>query len=529
MLTNTFFWLFVVANFVSAVGTYMFTTGVSWIMTEELDASPILVALVQTANFLPMVLLVLVAGAVGELFDQQKTLIATQVFLVISVLAFAYLAYQEQFSPVIVLVFTFVNGIAAAFARPILAALVPQIVEGREQLRRAIDINAVFFNVSRALGPILGGWLISAYTLDLPFWINAATFLAVIGVMLFWKDKRHEGREIPREPLRFAMGDTVRFARHTPALYDSIFRAVIFFVSAGALYTLLPLLAKDKLDGDATTYGIMLGGTGLGALSVVLFTDRITEWLGANRLTVYASLGLAAALAGLGVVPDEYWGTGLTFLAGICWQLAYTAIMTSAQTSLPDWYQSRGMSLFMMTMSLGIGLGSILWGILAEFGSISLSFFVSAGLAAGGAFLGRRFELDQSEGVDLDAAGDVPEPPDYLKIDDDEPDGQRPVLVEVHYHLGEADAKEAIRKINALEGPRYRNGAREWHLVRDPEDDSRLIENFYGLSVAQYLRQQQRIIGEDFENEQELREWLEQAGGSVERKVFLRAEQPEAA
>ena len=523
LFKNTFFWLFTLASFISTVGTWLFSVGASWMMTD-MDASPTMIALVQTATFIPLCLLALPAGAVAELYNQQRVLIISQAMLVVNALAFAFLVTQDQVSIGMILGFTFLNGVGAAFARPILAALIPQIVAGRHQLRRAIDINGVFYNVSRTVGPVLGGWLISAYTLDLPFWIDAITFLAVIGVISFWKDRRHTDDPLPREPLTLAMGDTIRFLRYTPALYHSIYRAVLFFFAAAALWALLPILAKDEMGGNATTYGIMLGGTGLGALGAAFLTDTLTDRWGANRLTFLSSLVLAGSLVGLGLAPNEYVGTAMCLVAGVSWQFAYTALMTSAQYSLPDWYQARGMSLFLMTMSVGMGIGSILWGLVAELGQLSYGFYAAAGLSVVGALIGRRFRLDQAADANLEAATDLC-PPEGISPDDDSHRNER-IMVQVNYVLGNSDPDEAIKKISQLRSPRYRNGARHWHLVRAPDDDGSLLETYTGVSTTHYCRQLNRVTEDDRAQEREIEEWLTRSEGSIERSVLVEADLP---
>ncbi len=514
---NTYFFVFVGANFISSVGTFLFTTGCAWLMTE-MGAPEYMTALVQTAAFLPMVLFVLHAGAVGELYDQRKIILITQTTQIVLISLFAYLIYQRSITTWTILLFTLVTGTAGAFTSPVLAALVPQIVKPRDQLRKAIDINTVFNNISQAIGPILAGWMLAKFTTSTPFWIDAATFLTVIAVMWFWKDRRHDDRQYPAEPMRFAMADTLRFVRHAPALYDSMFRAVLFFIPASAFFALLPVVADQRLGGDATDYGVMLGGIGAGALLVMFFTDKLTEKLGASKLTMLASILLGVTLAGMILVKGVVLGTVMTVSAGVCYQVGYTAIMTSAQSSLPDWFQSRGMSVFMMTLSAGMGLGSIIWGLTATFGSLEWAFYGAAGLSVLFAVFGSRFRLDQAKDAKLDPVADLPIP-EYL-TEKDHSDFDRPVLVQHVYALGRIDEEKALHRLRKLKSVRARNGGRCWSLLENPEEDGCLVESYYIESKTHVLRQLGRVMEDDHSQVEEVRQWLEENGGEAGYRIF---------
>ncbi|MGB3467728.1 MAG: MFS transporter, partial [Cyclobacteriaceae bacterium] len=266
---NTFFLLFVFATFISNTGTWLFALGSGWLMTE-LDSSEFMVSLVQTATLIPLFLLALPAGAIGDIYNQKRIIIITQSLLIVNTLIFAYIVYLDKATVVLLLVFTLLNGVGAAFSRPVMAAFIPQLIS-KEKLRTAVNLTGMAYNLSRALGPILGGWLITTFAIDMPFWIDGISFGAVVLVILFWSGNKVKPKTASQK-LKWAMGDSVRFLRYTPALYKSIIRAVLFFFPASALWAFMPLIAREQLGGDATLYGYLLGASGFGAVSSITFS-----------------------------------------------------------------------------------------------------------------------------------------------------------------------------------------------------------------------------------------------------------------
>ena len=513
---NGFFLLFITAAFVSNVGTWLFNVAAGWLMTE-LDGSALMVSLVQTANLLPLVLLAVPAGTLGDLGDRRKILLIAQTTLIGVNAAFAFLVQGDLVSPQLLLLFTLLNGIGAAVSAPLMTAVIPQLVQ-RDQLSTAMSIGGISFNAARALGPILCGWLITTFSMALPFWIDAASFAAVVGVIFFWSDDRHRDDHLPPRVFQFAMADSVRFLRYTPALYNSIFRSVLFFVGAGALWALLPLVAREQLGGDANLYGYLVGSVGIGAVLSGIFYDRIAAAFGtSNRLTLLVSLAFAGSLVGLGLTPTILWAYVATFLCGICWQLAFTSLISSTQYALPKWFGVRGMAYYFMAMGLSLALGSALWGWLADAFGLDMAHLVAAGVCVVTALVGRRFPLDQAKGADLGAFTRYPQAPVPAGADED-PGGL--LLVRNHYQRGRADVRELTRRLLRLRNKRYRSGALRWHLFRpvEGETEADVVETYAEIKYTVVNRHDSRITQEDHRALEEFSDWLEAQGGSCRQE-----------
>ncbi|CAH0998893.1 Enterobactin exporter EntS [Neolewinella maritima] len=511
-LKNTYFLLFVFATFVSNVGTWLFAIAAGWLMTD-LGSSALSVSLVQTAALLPMLLLAVPAGTVGDLFDRRRVVIYSQLFLIVNTLTFAYLVYLELASVNLLLLFTLLNGAGAAFARPVLSAIIPQLVE-RDELRTAMAAASISFNLSRAVGPVLAGILIARFSIDLPFWIDGLSFAAVVAVIYFWRQDKDEADTLPREPLGLAMMDSIRFLRYTPALYNSVLRSLVFFVSAGALWALLPLVAKERLGGGADLYGYLVGAAGLGAVVAGLVSNWLTDRFGSNHLTVAVSIVLGVGLAALGYTTRTEIALAAAFVCGMCWQSAFTSLITSAQYALPKWFGARGMAYFIMAMSGAIALGSAVWGWLADVTSIEMAHYLAAGTGAILAPLGLRFQLDQAEQADLRAVSDTT----CIPPEDEQHSGW--VMTRIHYRLGQADPREAAGRIQSLKPKRYRAGALRWGLYREAGRQDELIEAFMEASWSQLQRHARHVTREDEGQVRAFEEWLRAQGGSVERQLL---------
>lgn len=509
---NRFFLLFVVATFISRTGTWLFTVGSGWLMTE-LNSSAFMVSLVQTATLIPLFMLALPAGAIGDRFNQKKIIIISQGLMVLNTLIFAYIVYMDKATVFLLLFFTLLNGVGAAFSNPVLSALTPQLVP-KSQLRTAINLTGIAYNLSRALGPILGGALITMYALDLPFWIDALSFGAVVLVISFWK-RETRNEELSNQKLTHSMGDSIRFLWYTPALYHSIIRALLFFFPAAALWAFMPLIAKQQLNGGADLYGYLLGAAGFGAVTSVLFANFVTRKLGAGRLTMAVSILLGICLFFLGFTASKYVAMAICFVAGVSWQLAFTSIMTSTQYTLPKWYGARGIAYFLMAMSGSMGTGSAVWGLFADYTSLSYGLYGAGITSVLIAVIALRFPLDIAKDFTLKLASDLSEP----SISKDNDTGGA-VMVHIIYTVTKKMHSEAIAKITALKHKRYRDGARNWKLFSAENDENQIIEAFYQASLHQLIIHSKQVTTHDKKDEDELMDWIKEHGGHIEHLYF---------
>src|SRR5246127_1069851 len=204
------------ATVVANIGTWMYNAASGWLMTS-LDPDPLTVSLVQVASSLPMFLFALPAGALADIVDKRRFLVASEIVITAIAASNAVLVGLDLINPTILLFLTFLLGAGAAFTAPAWQSIVPQLVPKRD-LAAAVASNGVGINISRAIGPALAGIVIGAVGIAAPFWINALSNFGVIGALLWWRPPPSQGTGLPPERLSGAVVIGFRYARNNPNL-----------------------------------------------------------------------------------------------------------------------------------------------------------------------------------------------------------------------------------------------------------------------------------------------------------------------
>ncbi|MDH5537591.1 MAG: MFS transporter, partial [Betaproteobacteria bacterium] len=249
-----------IATVVSNIGTWMHEVGAGWLMVT-LDPRPIMVSLVQAATALPIFFLALPAGALADILDRRRYLIATQVWMLAAAALLGMLTLAGLTTAWMLLGFTFALGIGAAMMTPAWAATLPELVP-REELQPAVTLNSIAINLSRAIGPAIAGVVVTAAGSGAAFVLNALSFLGVIAVLARWQ-RAPATSTLPAERFFGAMRAGLRYVRQAGELQAVMLRALAFFVFATALWALLPLTAQ-RIGGGAGVYGTLLACLGAG-------------------------------------------------------------------------------------------------------------------------------------------------------------------------------------------------------------------------------------------------------------------------
>lgn len=484
-----------IAAVASNVGTWMEDVGEAWLMTS-LSTSTLMVALVETAGSLPIVLLAVPSGTFADLVDRRRLLLITQAWMLIVAATLGVLTIAGVTTPWLLLILAFALGLGAAANAPAWEAITPELVS-REELPAAVTLGAVAFNVARALGPALGGLLVAAFGPGAVFLLNAASFLGVIFVLYSWR-RPVAKNNLPPEHVLGAMRAGLRYVRHTPALQAVLVRAAAFILCASALWALLPLVARRELGLTAAGYGVLLGCLGLGGVTGASFLPNVRWKISTDSLVVGATLIYAAVMIVVGYVHTVALVGGSIFFGGIAWIALLSTFNVAAQTATAAWVRARVLGVYMLAFFGGFAIGSAMWGWIAGRAGISLTLLIAAvGLVAGLA-TGIRFKLRCSENLDLTPSAHWPEP----KVQA-EPEAQAgPVLVTIEYEIDPNDADAFTEAAQALGEIKRRDGAFYWNLFRDTAEPGRFVETFIVDSWAEHERQHGRLTKADREMEE---------------------------
>jgi MFS family permease len=479
------------AAVVSNIGTWMHDVAAAWLMTT-LAAEPLMVALVQAATSLPIFMFALPAGALADLIDRRRLLLGLQVCAGCLAVTLALIVAAGAITPGLLLLFTFLLGTTAALGAPAWQAMTPDLVP-KPLLAPAIALNGVGINIARAIGPALGGLVITALGLVWPFVFNALSFVAVILALWLWRRETKRASALPAERFFAAIRAGLRYARSSAPLRATLVRSAGFFLFGSALWALLPLLARGPLAGGPGLYGALLTGVGVGAVTGALLLPPLKARLGADRMVGLGTAALALSMAALALVPVVAVALPACILAGLAWISVLSSLNVSAQMALPAWVRSRGLAVNLAVFFGSMALGSIVWGWLAGMLGLGGTLLIAAAGALAGIAATWPWKLLGSGTLDLSPSVHwaVPILAEPLAGE------SGPVLVTVEYEIDSADAAGFIAAITALSHERRRDGAFFWQLFTDAENPRRRVETFMLESWLDHLRQHERVTEVD--------------------------------
>lgn len=487
------------ATVVSNIGTWMHDVGAGWLMTT-LSPSPVMVSLVQAATTLPVFLFALLAGAVADIVDRRRLLLIVNLLMGVLAGLFAVIVASGQASVELLLVFTFLLGTGAAFVAPAWQAIVPGLVP-KQDLAAAVALNSMGINISRAIGPALAGVLITAVGLAAPFALNALSFVGILAALLIWKPDKTSERRLPPEPVFSAIHTGLRYALHSPALKATLVRAISFFLFASAYWAMLPLIAKDLLDGGPGLYGTLLGCVGAGAVLGALFLPKVRKRFGADRTVAAGTAGTALVLAVFALVPSTLAAAAVSLLAGFSWIAVLSSLNVSAQASLPEWVRARGLSIYLTVFFGSMSLGSVVWGQVASAAGIPAALIAAAVLLLAVLALVRKVPLTSVGTLDLSPSAHWPAP---VVTGELEPD-RGPVMILIEYRVAAEDQHAFLASLRRFSAQRRRDGAVDWHVFQDAENETVWTESFIVASWLDHLRQHDRVTKTDADLQQEVR------------------------
>jgi MFS family permease len=471
-----------IAQFAGNVGTWAQTVGAQWLI-GDLGGGVLAVALVQTATTLPVFLLVVPAGALGDILDRRRLLLTGQSLMCAGAAAIAVLVSLRTMTPQLLLGLIAVMGVGQALSVPSFQAIQPELVS-RDEIPQAALLNGANLNVARATGPALGGVLIATVGPASTFALNTLSFLGVLVVLYRWR-RPPDHRPLGAEHVLEATLAGMRYIRHAPRFATLLTRSALFMIFASGLWALLPAVARDPLRLGAGGYGLLLGSIGIGAVAGAFAAGRLRQRFGTNALVTGGMLGYAAAMLVVGVFASRPLVIAALVVAGAAWICVQSTLNATAQVLLPAWTRARALAYFQLVFMGGQALGALGWGIVAGAASLRVAFVVPAvGLLIVTAISIRLLPLSEKQ-VDVTLVRQWPEP--AARPDSDSAAG--PVLVEVEWHVAPENAEAFVETMSQVGRSRKRTGATLWGLFRDVESPTLYLETFTVATWHEHLRQ----------------------------------------
>lgn len=475
------------AAVIGNTGSFVRDVASAW-LAADVGGSPAAVASVQAAATLPVFLLAIPAGVLSDIVDRRKLLMGIQVLMAAASLTLAFLASAGLLNLTALIGLTFVAGIGAALMGPVWQSIVPELVERRD-LRPAIALNSLGVNIARSIGPAGGGLLLAAFGAGVTYLVDVASYVFVLGALLWWRrPARADDALAERFPGAFRAG--LRHARASADLRRTLLRTALFFPFGAAVWALMPLVARDVLQGGASFYGVMLGAVGAGAILGAVTLPVLRTRLGPDGLMLGAGLICAPAMAALALGPPQAVGLALALVIGLAWIAVLTTLSATAQAVLPNWVRGRGLAIYLTVFNGAMTAGSLIWGAAAQAAGVTPALLIAAAAMAASALIARRFPLPAGE-ADLAPSGHWPEPLTATPVEND----RGPVLVTIDYRIFAQDRAPFLAALETLSHARRRDGAYAWGVAEDSTEPERITEWFMVESWAEHLRQHRRVSG----------------------------------
>lgn len=502
---HTLFAVMWTATMVSLVGTWMNDIAAGWLMAEMTN-SPTWVSMVQSAVSLPIFLFAMPAGALADLVDRKKVLAVMQTFSAVVAFSLWWVVYSGGISPVSLLVFAFLLGTGASFVLPVWMAIIPQLVP-KEKMQSAVALHSVAVNSARTTGPAIGGVVIALWGVSYPFFINGCTFIAAIMGILWCWNKLVDVRptNLPTERFFAAMRAGVRFAKSSDPLRATLINAFAYFSVASVYWALLPLIARDLLQGGPELYGNLMGGLGIGALATALIMPTLRARFGMNKMVGGAMVMTSVAIAFFAIARDPIVGIIAAIFCGGSWLLVVASYNVAAQVALPEWVRGRGLAVLQMVYFGAFAVASVVWGRVAEAigmrGALGIAAVLS--LAIVGVLI--KWNLGIKDKPDLTPSGHWIEP--TVARDEGIDEDQGPVMVTMEYVIDAKDTSAFMLAMVEMAKNRRRDGAYSWGVYEDTGTPGKFIETFYLESWLEHMRQHERVTKDDLEVENNVRKF----------------------
>jgi MFS family permease len=487
-LSHPVFRMVWIATVASNIGTWMHDVGASWMMTS-LNPDPLMIAMVQAAGSLPMFLFALPSGVLADIVDRRKYMLFAQVWMLVTAAALGVLAFGGLVTPGVLLGTTFLLSMGAAMSAPAFQAIVPDLVP-KSDLPQAVALNSLGINISRAIGPALGGLILSFAGPPAVFMLNAVSVVGVMYALYRWKPAEKKKR-LPPEHFIPAIRTGVRYVRSAPVLRIVLARSVAFFLFGSAGWALLPLVARQELGVGPGGYGLLLTSIGIGAVAGALLLPKIRAALGADKLVVVSSLIFAMTMLAQAYVRHFWLLAGMLLFAGFSWIAVLSTLNVGAQRSTANWVKARALAAYLTVFFGSMTAGSAIWGQIASLLGVTTSFVIAAAGMAVASAAGLRWRLDTSPALDLS-------PAELVSLSSTDTDHDRgPVMISVEYDIDPAEAGPFTNAARELERVRKRSGALSWALYEDKENPRCYVEVFIVESWLEHLRQHERHTAND--------------------------------
>jgi len=360
----------------SHTGDFMQMMAQSWLVLE-LTNSAFLLGVIGFCQAAPRLLVGPVAGVIADRFDRRYLQIYTQTIAMLQAFVFGILvvAGWVKFWHVVVLVL--ILGLANALNQIAKQAMISSLVP-RSELTNAVALNSTVMNLTRILGPSLGGVLLGIIGVSGILFLNAISFIFIL-ISLFWMDIPKETPKADPIPLRKDLAEGIRFICTNRPILFVILLAYLVATFGNPYMRFLPIWARDILKIGPTGFGILMAAPGVGALAAAVTVATLGNLRRRHRIIFWMGASFGAMIAVFSFSRNVALSLIALFLAGF-FQMAFRTVSNSTiQLATPGHLLGRVMSIFLLDVGLW-SLGTLFLGILMEASSPSMAMGIGGGV-----------------------------------------------------------------------------------------------------------------------------------------------------
>ena len=384
LFDNRLFRALWLANLASDFGYWMNAVGASWTMTD-LSVSPLLNTLIQASSTLPMFLLALPSGAMADAMDRPKLLYRVQAARAVFALGMALLAASPWLNPYTLLAAVFALGVTNAIDLPASQAALSTVVE-TEDIPVVASLNNLSFNLGRALGPALAGFLIGRAGALPVFLVNGVSAVGLAVVYFRWH------RESAPSARAAGGVDLVRHIREAfvtclarRRFRGLLLRITVVYFGTNAFWCLFPIFSRAVLRTTSAGVGLLMGAIGGGAVVAALALPDLKRRWPIDRLLAFAAILFGAGELAMTLVSGTAASVVIALDLGVSYAMIVSLFNATAQAMFPPEIRARAISIYFICFYGVLASSSSIWGKIAEVRGMDVAFRGSSVILVGAA------------------------------------------------------------------------------------------------------------------------------------------------
>lgn len=380
--------LFFFGQGISLIGTWLQQLALSWLVFR-LSGSALLLGVVGFAGQLPSFLLAPMAGVLVDRWNRHRALKVTQTLAMLQAGILAALVFTHQIQVWHIIVLGVLIGIVNAFDMPARQAFVVEMIEDRADLPNAIALNSSMVNGARLVGPAVAGLLLATVGEAWCFMLNCLSYVAVLIALSMMVVPPREEETVTTNVLQ-GLREGTAYALGSVPIRSLLLLLAVMSLVAMPYSVLMPVYASNILHGGASTLGMLMAASGVGALTGALYLASRHTVLGLGKVIVFGAVSFGCGLMALAHATHLWLSLPLMVVTGGGMMVQMAASNTILQTIVEERMRGRVMSLYSMSFMGMAPFGSLLAGALSGHFGVPATLFMGgacalvAGLVFGG-------------------------------------------------------------------------------------------------------------------------------------------------